>query len=86
MYQGLVYLHHLNKIHRDIKGGNIMLTDDGAVKLADFGVSTQLSHTLSKRNTFIGTPYWMSPEVIQESAYDGRVGVLTIPVCSPEHV
>lgn len=62
--QGLAFLHSMRKLHRDIKSGNILLTDSGGVKLADFGVSTQLTKTFSKRNTFIGTPYWMSPETI----------------------
>lgn len=53
---GLAFLHSVQKLHRDIKSGNILLTDAGGVKLADFGVSTQLSKTFSKRNTFIGTP------------------------------
>ena len=69
-------------VHRDIKCGNILLTDSGAVKLADFGVAAQLTNTLSKRNTFIGTPHWMAPEVIQESRYDGKVQLSLLLVIS----
>ncbi|VEU37706.1 unnamed protein product [Pseudo-nitzschia multistriata] len=78
---GLEYLHGVaNVCHRDIKCGNVLLTSDGHVKLADFGVSAELSNTLNKRKTVVGSPYWMAPEVIRESHYDGRADVWSLGI------
>ena len=63
--KGIEYLHSCGKIHRDIKAGNILMDAHGVIKIADFGVSAQLTETCSKRQSKIGTPYWMAPEVIQ---------------------
>lgn len=63
LFQALVYLHANHCMHRDVKGHNILLTEDAQVKLVDFGVSSHLQATLGRRNTSVGTPYWMAPEV-----------------------
>lgn len=78
---GLRYLHdEMKMIHRDIKAGNILLTDSGHAKLADFGVSAKLASGQTKRRTVIGTPFWMSPEVISESSYDGKADIWSLGI------
>ncbi|XP_006608233.1 serine/threonine-protein kinase 10 isoform X3 [Apis dorsata] len=85
MAKGLAFLHKSKVIHRDLKAGNVLLTMAGGVKLADFGVSAKNKHTLQKHDTFIGTPYWMAPEVVlcetfRDNPYDFKVDIWSLGI------
>lgn len=77
---GLEYLHSRNIIHRDLKAANILVTAQGCVKIADFGVSAVLTEKRPKRKTVIGAPFWMAPEVVQEIAYDYSADVWSLGI------
>ncbi|XP_014472250.1 PREDICTED: serine/threonine-protein kinase 10 isoform X2 [Dinoponera quadriceps] len=85
MTKGLAFLHKSKVIHRDLKAGNVLLTMAGGVKIADFGVSAKNKHTLQKHDTFIGTPYWMAPEVVlcetfRDNPYDFKVDIWSLGI------
>uniref|UniRef100_A0A4W3GWI1 Serine/threonine kinase 10 n=1 Tax=Callorhinchus milii TaxID=7868 RepID=A0A4W3GWI1_CALMI len=85
MLEAILYLHDHKIIHRDLKAGNILLMQDGSIKLADFGVSAKNTKTLQKRNSFIGTPYWMAPEVVmcetmKDTPYDYKSDIWSLGI------
>lgn len=87
--KALIFLHENHCMHRDIKGHNILLTEQGNVKLVDFGVSSHLAATMARRNTSVGTPYWMSPEVIAceqqlDQSYDARCDIWSLGITAIE--
>eukprot|EP00735_Rhodelphis_limneticus_P002046 TRINITY_DN12785_c0_g1::TRINITY_DN12785_c0_g1_i1::g.28600::m.28600 TRINITY_DN12785_c0_g1::TRINITY_DN12785_c0_g1_i1::g.28600 ORF type:complete len:483 (+),score=109.71,sp/Q55GV3/PAKC_DICDI/44.71/1e-115,Pkinase/PF00069.20/3.4e-70,Pkinase_Tyr/PF07714.12/6.5e-44,PBD/PF00786.23/0.00062,PBD/PF00786.23/3.7e-13,APH/PF01636.18/0.093,APH/PF01636.18/0.49,Kinase-like/PF14531.1/34,Kinase-like/PF14531.1/0.0015,DSHCT/PF08148.7/0.13 TRINITY_DN12785_c0_g1_i1:97-1545(+) len=84
LLEALVYLHLLNRIHRDIKSDNLLLNTEGEIKIADFGYAVQLTQETAKRTSVVGTPYWMAPELIRGQEYDLKVDVWSTGILALE--
>lgn len=82
--RGLEFLHLQHRIHRDIKSDNILLALDGSVKIGDFGYAAQLTTDLERRNTVVGTPSWMAPELIGGNKYDCKVDIWSLGIVALE--
>lgn len=80
LLRALAYLHADRRVHRDVKSKNVLVGRNGRVKLADFGVATQLTDTTTKRHSLIGTPYFMAPEVIEQSRYDAKADIWSLGI------
>jgi serine/threonine kinase 4 len=80
----LEYLHQRKTIHRDIKAGNILINEFGDIKLSDFGASAELMHTLADKDTLIGSPFWMSPEVLSKNKYNCKTDIWSLGITAIE--
>jgi len=78
--KGLRFIHHHHRVHRDIKSDNILMGQNGSIKIADFGYAAQLTEERSKRTTIVGTPYWMAPELIRGENYDQKVDIWSLGI------
>lgn len=81
------HVHDRKIIHRDLKGANVFLTKKGIVKIGDFGIAKVLSHTIQKARTMVGTPYYLSPEIVQSQPYNSKtdiwsMGVMLYELCA----
>ena len=86
MTLGMKHIHDRKVIHRDLKGGNIFLTKKGIVKIGDFGIAKVLMNTMQKAKTVVGTPYYLSPEVVQSNAYSYSTDIWSMGVILYEMV
>lgn len=82
--KGLMFMHGMKRLHRDIKSDNVLITGEGQVKLADFGFCAELTEERKKRTTCVGTPYWMAPELIRQSEYDYKVDLWSVGILAIE--